>query len=109
LQGAEEIVVLWKVASIWHGCKLSRVRLSIWIVLNAGWIQHFLHSCDNGVGIKGDGERVVSLLEGSAKVIAIGGVLGACVEWTESRIINRQEAELIPLIDVSLVCVSSRF
>jgi hypothetical protein len=94
---------------MWHGGKLLCVGLSIWIVLDMGWIQLFLHSCNDRVSVKDNGERVVSHLEGSVKVIMISGVLGAHIELTESRIINRQEAVLIPLINVSLACASGRF
>ncbi len=69
----------------------------------------FLHSCNNGVSVKGNRERVVSLLEGSTKVLAISRVLSAHGELTECRVINRQEAELIPLVDIGLTCAGGRF
>jgi hypothetical protein len=52
---------------------------------------------------------VVSLLEGSTKVIVISGVLGTRVGLAESGVINRQKAELIPFVDVSLACTGGRF
>jgi hypothetical protein len=43
VQGAEEILVLWEEASTWHGGKLSCGGLRVWIVLDTGWVQLFLH------------------------------------------------------------------
>jgi hypothetical protein len=54
-------------------------------------------------------QRVVSLLEGSMKVIAISRVLGTRIGLAESGIVSQQKAELIPLIDISLACASGRF
>jgi hypothetical protein len=109
-QGAEEILVLREEALMWHGGKLSCGRLRVWIVSDTGWVQLFLHGREDGVSVKGNGERVVSLLEGSAKVIAISRVLGTRVlGLAESGVINRQKAELIPFIDVGLACVGGRF
>ncbi len=109
MQGAEEILVLWEETSTWHGGKLSHGGLRVWIVLDTGWVQLFLYGQEDRVSVKGDGERVVSLLEGSTKVITISGVLGTRIGLAESGIINRQKAELIPLINVGLACASSRF
>jgi hypothetical protein len=93
----------------WRQHKQLCGGLRVLIVSDTGWVQLFLNSREDEVSVKGDGERVVGLLEGSMKVIAISRVLGTRIGLAESGIVSQQKAELMPLIDVGLACASGRF